>query len=100
MPGVQGPPVVFLHKIPLLRREVSFDRIVLHVTNRAANVLRRIEEDFPTGPTPDGMVVGAETERAKPQTAGNLKLRNHLLSEVLVLADHEVDVVRHDGAGV
>lgn len=59
-----------------------------------------VEEDFPTWATPNGMIFGSKAERAKPQAAGILEVGDHLLGKVFVLADQEVNVIRHDGAGV
>jgi hypothetical protein len=42
---------------------------------------------------------GRGNKAAKPQAACVLKVVDHLLSKVLVFADQDVNVIRHDGAG-
>ncbi len=100
MPLVQGPTVVFGDECPVLRGHSAIERVLADVANCPANVVGMVQEYLPSRLGPDWMIRRPETGRAKPQAGGLLKILDHLLSFVPVFADQQMNVIRHDCAGV
>src|SRR3989339_369785 len=100
MPGVQRPAVVRLDKRPTLRRQPAFRRGPLNVANSSSHVRGLIQEHFPTGRGPNGMIRRAKTATEQPQPADLLEVLDHLLGRVLVFADEHVNVVGEDRARI
>src|SRR6185369_14543194 len=98
--SVLGPAVVRFDEIPMLPRYADLDWVLLNVRDRAPDVLRRIEEYLPARSAPCRMRIAATTSHNKRRPAGILKPRDHLLREVSMFADDQVDVIGHDCAGV
>ncbi len=84
----------------MLRRAVGFNGVILCVRDSAVDVIGVVQENFPTGSAPEGVVRLAKVVIEKFGSAGFLKVGDHLFGKVLVLANHQMNVVRHDGAGV
>ena len=93
---MQGPTIVRSHELPALDRETDHYGIVLDIFDRSTDIFRRIEKDFPARAAPYGVVGGAHGGAAKPQAAGFLQICDHLFSKVFVLADQDMNVVRHN----
>ena len=100
MPGVQGPPVVLGDEGPLLAREAPLWGVVFDIPDRPSNVVGMVQEHSPPGPCPHGMFVVADARGGQCPAAGLLEVFDHFLRLVLVLADEQVDVIGHDGAGI
>ena len=100
MPGVQGPIVVRFDEVVRLSRQAHLHGIVVDVLDRSPHVVGVVEEDFPSGASPDGVIERTESETAKPQAAGFLEVEDHFLGAVPVLANQKMDVVAHDDARV
>jgi hypothetical protein len=84
---------MLLGKFPLYR-------ILLDVSNRSADIVGVFEEDLPTWTTPYRMIVGPSFGIAKPQAADGLEILDHILRLLAVLANQEVNVIRHNRASI
>ena len=100
MSRVQRPTVVRSYELPMLFGKPPLHRVLLDVRNRSADIVGVFEEDYPTWTTPYRMIVGPAFSIAKPQAADGLEILNHILRLLPVLANQEVNVIRHNRASI
>ncbi len=101
MPRVQRPSVVLAHEVPVLARQPDRVGVSLDVSDGTPNLFRMVEEHFP--PAADGphrMRWQSSTRSDQTLPAAFLQGFAHLFGAVLVFAHDQMDVVRHDRAGV
>ena len=100
---MQRPAIVRLHKRPRLSRQSNLDRIVLNVRNRAIDLIWMIKKYFPPAACrPHRMIARPQSMDGIDQRPSCciLKQLDHLFRTVLVLANENMHVIRHDRAGV
>src|SRR5205085_9122993 len=94
----QRPVVVVLHEEPVLRGKADLDRVPFDVADGPSHIIRVVEEYFPALPRRPGWMVPPRLDQFL-STDPN-EVFDHLLGAVPVLPDQDVNVVRHDCAGV
>ena len=100
MSRMQWPTVILHDKRPLLPGQSLFPRIVLNIRNRPSNVVGMIQKDFPPARAPNTMFGVASARGTHRLGAVALEMTDHLLCSVPMLAHDQMNVVRHDCAGV
>lgn len=101
MSQVKRPAIVGLNKPPALPWQPQRQGIFLDISDRPAHFVWMVQEHFPSpSSSPSRMVGGAEISRTEPLAAGLLESFCHLLSQVFVLAQKQMDMVGHDRARI
>src|SRR5438094_9291836 len=100
MPLMQPPVVIWDHERMLLLRQPNLDRILLDIRNRPPDLLRMIEKHAPSRSAPDWMIHIEQFARPQQSMRFTLKIPNDLLRLMLVLANEQVHVIRHNRARV
>ena len=78
----------------------QFDDVIPGSAQDAMHLVGVVEEHLPPGPAPDGVERVPLVEQEHVLSARPLELLGHLLCPVAMLADDDVDVVRHHTGGV
>jgi hypothetical protein len=100
MPRVQWPPVIRLYESPRLPRHPRLNRIIVDVFDRSPDVVRMIEEHLPPTAAPHAVIGCASARIANRLCARALKVPDHVLRLIAVLAYNEVRVIGHHGTCV
>ena len=75
-----------------------FPRVTQDVFDGSTYIIGMIEKHLPPRPAPDRVNSPSAICGAKPQAAGILHVRDHLLRLVFVLSNKHVNMVRENGA--
>jgi hypothetical protein len=78
----------------------DLDRILLDIDDGPLDIVARIEKDLPAGAAPHRMIARPEPGRDDVFPAAGLQLLDHLLGLVAMLANDDVNMIRHGGEGV
>lgn len=97
---VEGPVVVRLYEVAVLHRDSMLHEVPVNVVDRGVNLLGRVLENRAGVATPDRMRCGGESRIAESLARGVPEQLDHPLLLQHVLADHEVCMSPHHGAGV
>src|SRR5947209_6860734 len=97
---MQRPAVIELHERPALAPQSAVFGIVLDIADGSAHVGGMVEEHLPTALRPDWMIRIAPPQFDNGLARGLLKDFDHLFRFVLVLAQKDVNMIRHDRTGV
>lgn len=93
---MKRPVVVLRNPVPLLRRQRDFHRIAIDIPNCSVHLVPMIEKDFPPADSPEWVISGTEANFAKSFARCSLYVLNHLLRQVSMLANQQMNVIRHD----
>src|SRR5947209_1975535 len=98
---VEGPAIVDRDERPALDRQSERQRVAFDVGDSSSDLVGMFEENLPTAAVRPGRMDRCPVlRRAQANPAGLLESFHHLFRLVPVLADQDVDMVRHDRTGV